>query len=361
MGRLPSPKPGMATESRSRARRRPTIGDVSRLAGVSRMTVSRVLRSPEVVVPETQARVRKAIADLGYVLDRAAGSLSSRRTGFIALVLPTLTNANFAAVAHGLTESLRPADYHLLIAYTGYSLDEEERQLRNLLARRPEAIVLTGAAHTRDASRLLLAAGVPVIEIADLPERPLEHAVGFSNREAGATAARHLIGCGFQRIGAIASAPTPDIADHRGEERIRGFEQELRRAGLSTEFVLRHGEAPVSYEHGAACAALLLERAPRVEAVFGVSDLTAVGFVMECQRRGLDVPRDISVMGFGDFEIAAGINPPLTTVRVDFHALGERTGHTIQELLRAGEALPAPRLVDVGLSIVSRASVRGRD
>ena len=94
-------------------------------------------------------------------------------------MLPTLTNANFAAVAHGLTEALRPADYHLLIAYTDYSLGEEERQLKNLLARRPEAIVLTGAVHTRAASRMLLAADIPVIEIADLPRQPLGHAVAF--------------------------------------------------------------------------------------------------------------------------------------------------------------------------------------
>jgi len=324
------------------------------------MTVSRVLRSPEAVVPGTRERVHKAIADLGYVPDRAAGSLSSRRTGFISLMLPTLTNANFAAVAHGLTEALRPADYQLLIAYTDYSLEEEERQLRNLLARRPEAIVLTGAVHRRDAARLLIAADVPVVEIADLPSRPLDHAVGFSNYQAGRTAARHLISRGFKRIGAIASAAAGDVIDHRGEERIRGFEDELRLSGFTTDYVLRHGVPPVSYDHGAACAALLLERRPRVEAVFGVSDLSAVGFVMECQRRGVVVPKDVSVMGFGDFEIGAEINPPLTTIHVDFHALGSRTGQMLVELLRHPEDRPSPHIIDVGLSVVERASVRAR-
>ena len=133
----PRARPGRATG-------RPTIRDVSQLAGVSRMTVSRVVRGLDIVVPETRDRVRKAIADLGYVPDRAAGSLASRRTGFIALMLPTLTNTNFAEVAHGLTEALRAADYQLLIAYTDYSVAEEERQLHQLLARRPEALVLTG-------------------------------------------------------------------------------------------------------------------------------------------------------------------------------------------------------------------------
>src|SRR5262249_48177249 len=151
----------------------------------------------------------------------------------------------------GLTEALRPADYHLLIAYTDYSLAEEERQMRNLLARRPEAIVLTGAAHRREAARMLLAADIPGIEIADLPSRPIEHAVGFSNYQAGRTAARYLIDRGFKRIAAVGSANVGDVLDHRGEERLRGFEDELRLSKVSTDHVFRHGTAPVSYDHGA--------------------------------------------------------------------------------------------------------------
>ena len=155
-------------DKRVRPDRRPTIREVSRLAGVSHMTVSRVIRDLDLVQPETRARVHKAIADLGYVPDRAAGSLASRRTGFIGLILPTLTNTNFAAVAHGLTEALRPADFDLLIAYTEYSVSEEERQLRGLLARRPEAIVLTGSMHSRGASKMSWAV---IVESALMPWR----------------------------------------------------------------------------------------------------------------------------------------------------------------------------------------------
>ena len=340
--------------------RRPTIGDVAKLAGVSRMTVSRVVRSPVLVVDATRERVRRAIADLGYVPDRGAGSLSSRRTGFIALMLPTLTNANFAAVAHGLTEALRPADYDLLIAYTDYSHAEEERQLRNLLARRPEAIVVTGAIHRRATARLLIAADVPVVEVADMPGRPIDHVVGFSNYQAGRCAARHLLGRGYRRPGAIAAAADGDVVDHRGEERMRGFEDELRLAGLPLDFVLRRGSAPVSYDHGASCAARLLDAPSQPDAVFAVSDLSAVGFVMECQRRGIAVPDDVAVIGFGDFEIGREINPPLSTVRVDFRALGLRTGALLLELLAAGGEAGEPRIIDVGLDVIERASVGRR-
>ena len=338
--------------------RRPTIRDVSRLAGVSRMTVSRVMRNLGVVSPATKARVNRAVSDLGYVPDRAAGSLGSHRTGFIALILPNLTNANFAAAAHGLTEAVRRADYDLLIAYTDYSLIEEERQLRNLLARRPEAMVLTGAVHRRAAARMLLAANIPVVELADLPRHPIEHAVGFSNYQAGRVAARYLLARGFTRIGAVGSSTDGDIVDHRGEERLRGFEDELRLAGRATDLVLRQGQGPVSYDHGATAIRTLLQLERRVDAVFAVSDLSAVGVVMECQRRGVRVPQDVSVMGFGDFAIGAEINPPLTTIHVDFRALGQSTGQLLLELLAAG-ASDVPRLIDVGLKVVERASVRG--
>jgi LacI family gluconate utilization system Gnt-I transcriptional repressor len=339
---------------------RPTIRDVSRLAGVSRMTVSRVISTPTHVAAETRARVAKAIADLGYVPDRAAGGLSSRKTGFIALILPTLTNANFSTFAQGLTAILRGADYDLLIAYTEYDLAEEERQLRTLLARRPEAIVLIGATHRRGAAQMLLRADVPIIEIADLSRAPIQHAVGFSNRDAGRTAARYLIAQGFRRIGAVASQSEGETGDFRGEERIRGFEEELHMAAISTDLVLRHGTAPVSFAHGAAAIGFLLGRDPQIEAVFAVSDLSAVGVVMECQRRGVDVPGRLSVVGFGDFDIGGEINPPLTTIHVDFQGMGQRAGRLLLELTRE-EADRAPEIVDVGLRLVERGTVRRKE
>ncbi|HWU02722.1 MAG TPA: LacI family DNA-binding transcriptional regulator [Novosphingobium sp.] len=342
--------------AKSRGTGRPTIRDVSQLAGVSRMTVSRVLSDPELVLPATREKVLKAVADLGYVPDRVAGSLSSRRTGFVALMLPTLTNANFAAVAQGLTEQLREADYHLLIAYTEYNQAEEERQLGKLLARRPEAIVMTGSAHSRHAARLLMQCDVPVIEIADLPPRPIDHAIGFSNYEVGRTAARYLIERGFTRIGAVGGSQEGAVHDHRGEERIRGFEDELRFSGLATDLVLRHGNPPLSYDHGAAAIAILLKRDPGIQAVFAVSDLSAVGVLMECQRRHVAVPEKLSVMGFGNFEIGGEVNPPLTTINVNFRALGQRTGALILDLL-AREGDTSPHVEDIGLSVIERASV----
>lgn len=335
---------------------RSTIRDVARVANVSRMTVSRALSEPDRVKPETRQRIMEAVNKLAYVPDRVAGSLSTRRTGFVGLVLPTLTNATFAMVAHGLTDVLKPEDFHLLIGYNRYNLREEETQIRNLLARRPEAIVLFSTTHSRAATTMLMRADVPVIEVADSTERAIQHAIGYSNYDVGRIAAQHLIKRGFTRVGALSSLPQGELADYRGEARVRGFEDELRLNGLPVDYVLRQGDAPVCFEHGGHAIASLLDSKPDVEAVFCVTDLCAVGAIMECQRRGIKVPDQLSIMGFGDFDIGRVINPALTTIRVDFLDIGRRAGRLALELLK-DLGNQEPKSVDVDINLIERGSV----
>ena len=337
--------------------RKATLRDVSRLAGVSRMTVTRVFIRPAQVLPETRARVQRAVLQLGYVPDRAAGGLATRRSGFVGLVLPTLANGNFAALAEGLTEALRPSGYELLIGYTTYSIVEEERQVRTLLSRRPEALVLVGSDHSEATRRLLAHDGPPVIEIAELPERPLDRAVGFSNHAVGSAAAAFLLGLGHRRLAALGPSREGERHDTRGEARLAGFAETVGAARLPTDLVRADGRIPLSFQQGAVAMAALLDQAPDVEAVFAVSDLSAVGALMECRRRGIEVPRHISLLGFGDFEIGQQMVPPLTTIRVDFTDLGRRAGAMIIDLLDAGEATQEMR-IDVGFSVVARGTTR---
>ena len=337
--------------------RKATLRDVSALAGVSRMTVTRVFIRPEQVLPQTRARVQQAVAALGYVPDRAAGSLATRRSGFVGLILPTVSNGNFASLAEGLTEALRPSGYELLTGYTSYSLAEEERQVRTLLSRRPEALVLA-APHREPVLRQLGQAGVPVIEVAELPPRPIGHAIGFSNHAVGQAAAAFLIGLGHTRIGALGPARGRDRRDLRGEARLRGFADALYAAGLPTDLVRADGEIPFAFRHGAQAMARLLDAAPELEAVFAVSDLVGVGALMECRRRGIAVPGELSLIGFGDFEIGQQVVPALSTVSVDFADLGDRAGRLVVELLQAGGA--GHRIVDVGFRVVARGTTEAR-
>ncbi|WP_284946596.1 LacI family DNA-binding transcriptional regulator [Acidisoma cladoniae] len=337
--------------------RRATLRDVSRMAGVSRMTVTRVFIRPEQVLPATRARVLEAIAALGYVPDRAAGSLSTRRSGFVGVILPVLSNSNFAALAEGLTEGLRTAGYEMLIGYTAYSVEEEERQLRTMLARRPEALVLTANAHSEPARRLAEQAQIPVIEIAGLPRRPIGSTIGFSNHGVGFAAGTYLHDLGLRRLAALGPVHESVRSDTRGEERLAGFEDALRAAGLSTDLVLRSARIPASFDEGASAMAELLEIAPDVEGVFAISDLLAVGALMECRRRGMAVPADISLVGFGNFEIGRHMLPTLTTIDVDFTGLGRRAADLIQELI-ADRDIDARRCIDVGFALLERGTTR---
>ncbi len=341
-----------------------TLRDVSQLAGVSRMTVTRVLVHPDQVLPNTRARVQQALVQLGYLPDRAAGGLATRRSGFVGLVLPTLANGNFAALAEGLTEALRPAGYELLIGYTTYNLAEEERQVRTMLSRRPEALVLAASAHGKAVLRRLGHAGPPVIEIAELSEPPPgpamgfpSRAIGFSNHAVGEAAAAFLLGLGLRRLAALGPRQGTDRHDARGEARLQGFAAALRAADLPTDLVRADGEIPLSFHQGALAMAALLDAAPEVEGVFAVSDLAAVGALMECRRRGVAVPQRLSLLGFGDFEIGQQMVPPLSTIGVDFPDLGKRAGAMIVDLLRHGTTGGDER-IDVGFNLIARGTTR---
>ena len=333
--------------------------DVARVAGVSTMTVSRVLTRPESVARETRSRVDDAISKLGYVPDLIAGGLSSQRSGFIAAVLPTLNNVNFAHTATGLSDMVRTAGFQLLVGYTDYRLGEEEQLIRGMLTRRPEGVIVTGGHHTKSARQLLVAAGIPVVEIWDLPRHPVSHAVGFSNFDVGRSMTARLIECGFRRIAFLAPpAPSEGFCDRRGEERLSGFLRAMHDAGLASDAVVRCGSGPVSFSHGAIALKRLLQAHADVDAVFAVSDPSAVGAIMECRRRGISVPDDIAIAGFGDFEIGAQTVPSLTTVRVDCEQIGKRAGQLLIEVL-GREASPHPALepaLDVGFEIIERES-----
>lgn len=334
-----------------------TMQDVSRLAGVSKMTVSRTLADPSLVSGETRDRVMQAVEQLGYVPDQVASALASRRTKFVGLILPTLTNSNFAGTAEGLASTLRTANYQLLIGYTLYSLDEEERLIRAMLARRPDAMVLASTRHTKVATEMLLRSRIPVVEIWDIPERPIDHAIGFSNFEVGRLAARHLISLGHRRIAAMGHRNDCEAFDMRGEARLAGFTSALQEAGLSDELVIRNCTAPASYAHGAETISVLLDKAPDVEAIFAVADISAVGALMECHRRGIKVPDQISLLGFGDFDIGRQCVPSISTIRVDVGEIGRRTGEHLLRVIGSenSEQTALPRAIDdLGFVLIPR-------
>jgi LacI family gluconate utilization system Gnt-I transcriptional repressor len=307
------------------------MSDVARKAGVSTMTVSRALKDGASIADETRERIKKAVEDLGYVLDQSAGSLSSKRTGFVAALVPSINNSNFADTARGLTDALKGTGLQILLGYTDYSVEKEEELIESMLRRRPEGIVVTGGKHTQRGRKLLQNAGIPVIETWDLPPEPVNHVVGFSNAEASATLVRFLHKKGYRKIAFIGGTTNRDT---RGADRRMGYERAMAELGLKDARVISFGTPPISMKQGGEALARLIEQWPDVEAAICVSDLSAFGALVECQRRKWVVPKRIAIAGFGDFEISSCCYPAITTVGVHCHDIGRKAGEL---LLRAIE------------------------
>ena len=326
-----------------------TMADVARLAGVSAMTVSRALRPDSAIAADTRARIFRIIEEIGYVPDMTAGGLSSRKSGFIAALVPTINNSNFADTARGLTEVLSAAGLQLLLGYTDYSLEREEALIEAMLRRRPEGVMLTGGTHTERTRRLLKNAHIPVVETWDLPAEPINHVVGFSNAEATNAMVHHLHQRGYREIGFIGGGST---ADTRGSDRLLGYVAAIDALKLPTGRVITYGLPPISIEHGGEALTMLISAWPNVDAVVCVSDLSAFGALSECHRRGLKVPQQIAIAGFGDFDLSRWCWPKLTTVAVDCMGIGHRTGEILLEALKTPSA--PPRMEYLPFSIVQR-------
>jgi LacI family gluconate utilization system Gnt-I transcriptional repressor len=330
--------------------RRPRLLDVANAAGVSTMTVVRVLRDPQKVAKATRERVRRVLDKTGYVPDLVARGLASNRTSLVAAVIPLLTNSLIAEIMQGLTDALAPADYHLLIGASGFSAPEEETLVRAFLSRRVDAIYLTGIIHTSDTVRMLKRAGIPVVEGGNLTERPIDMVVGYSNVKAASDVTRHLIKAGYRKIGYIGAHPQDN---DRARDRRAGYELAFKAARRAVDPSLCV-ETTLDIDAGAQAMGELLGRHPDVRAVFCSADAIAVGALYECQRRKLAIPRRIAIAGFDDTPIAAQVVPSLTTLRVPRYYIGQRAGEMIRDRL-AGKPVKE-RVIDIGYEFVQRES-----
>lgn len=311
-------------------RKPPTMADVARRAGVSPMTVSRAFKREASVSQETREAVLRAADELGYVFDSTASSLRSQRTDFIAVTIPSINNANFADTVRALSDGVSERGLQILLGYTNYDVQEEERLVEQLLRRKPEAIVVTGGKHTARTRKLLSNGGIPVIETWDLPEEPIGHVVGFSNAQAVREMVDHFVAVGYRNIAFIGGDASRDT---RGADRRAGFIAAMKDYGLDAPRLIAAGPPPISMREGANAMGQLLERFPDTDAVICVSDLSAFGALTECQRRGIAVPEKIAIGGFGDYEIGAICVPSLTTINAFAREIGAKTAELILDVL----------------------------
>lgn len=324
-----------------------TLHDVAKLAGVAPITASRALNHPAQVSEEVRRKVSEAIARTGYVPNRLAGGLASTRSRLVAAVVPTITGPVFLQTVQSLTEALAEHGYQLMLGQSGYDPVREDALLEAIIGRRPDGIVLTGILHSASGRQRLLASGIPVVETWDLTPTPIDMLVGFSHVEVGRAVARFLHGRGRRRLAAVAGD------DERAKRRFAAFQAETRLLGLA-EVQSVVVPAPTTLRRGRGALADLLAADPSIDAIFCSSDLLALGVLTEARTRGLSVPGQLAVIGFGDQAFAEDLAPALTTVQIQGGAIGRQAAQFIVD--RADGRTVEPRIVDIGFSIIERES-----
>nr|WP_255361975.1 LacI family DNA-binding transcriptional regulator [Bordetella sp. N] len=366
-----------------RARRgsgRATLADVAQVAGVSAQTVSRVLNSPAAVPEATVAHVRAAIQQVGYVPNRLAGGLASGRSRLVAALVPALASPVFLETLEALTQTLAAQGYQLMLGESGYDDADEIELLENLISRGPDGIVLTRVLESEAARQRLVRSGIPVVESWDLTTTPVDMLIGFSHEAVGARVAQAMHARGVRRPALITGN------DPRAQRRRKGYAEELARLGLlltagvdavgravSNPSLRSNGavsapivddplsllptavvDAPAPMGSGRRALADLLQRHPDIDGVFCSTDMLALGALTEARDRGIAVPDQLAVIGFGDHPIAADTSPSLTTVRIDGRRIGTQAAEWIMQ--RAAGQPVTDRIQDIGFDLIVRAS-----
>lgn len=323
----------------------PTLDDVARAARVSTATVSRCLNTPERVSEKTRDTVMQAVETLGYTPHFGARVLASKRSYTIGAIIPTMANAIFATGLQAFQEELHAQGYTLLVSSTGYNPAAEAEQIRALVGRGADGLMLIGYDRKPEVYAYLARQTVPtLLTWAFRAESPLP-CVGFDNRAAMRSLAEVVLDKGHSRIAMISGVIE---GNDRAAERVEGVQDALRARGLNPGIPVV--SASYDIESGARAFAELMARTPRPTAVMCGNDVLAAGAVQQAEDMGLRVPGDVSVTGFDDIELARIVRPHLTTVHVPHRKMGQQAARELIALIE-GRSTGTPIEVQTTLEL----------
>ncbi|MCR9136984.1 MAG: LacI family DNA-binding transcriptional regulator [Alphaproteobacteria bacterium] len=334
------------------ARTRVTLKDVSKASGVSLITVSRALRRPETVHPDTRALIHRTIDELGYVPNLAARSLTSQRSDMVGVVVPVLTSSLFADFSEGIASVLRANDLQMLLGVSGRSVEHEHEAVRTFIARQADAIIVTGFTHADACRALLRKFSGPVIETWNLRDEAIDLSIGYSNFDAAVDMTRYLIGRGYREIAMVGGAFENN---DQASDRHAGFLHAMKEAGLPTpeENVLAVPN-PTTIQSGGELMMSLMRRRRPPDAVFFQAELPAQGAMFACLSEGIRIPADVAIAGFGDLSASALLPVPMTTIKIRATEIGECAARMVMQRLQ-DEPIDE-RAADIGYELKIRKS-----
>ncbi len=327
----------------------PTLADVARLAGVSEITASRVVRAQGPIADATRARVLTAIAELGYIPNRAAGSLASAGSTLMSVLLPSLSNIVFPDVLRGIHTALTETAFQPVIGVTDYDPLIEERILVSFLAWQPAAVILAGLHHTPTARRHLEHGRFRVAELMDIDGEPVDIAVGMSHRQAGYETGKHLIQRGYRRFGYARHNVT---TDDRASARYEGLCSALQEAGLSLVAEHCYPDAS-STKAGRDALAILLAAHPDLDVVVFPNDDMAMGGIFHCMHAGIAVKEKLGIFGFNGLDIGQAMPMPLSTILSKRFLIGKTAA---EKLLESRERPAEKTIINTGFDIIEGAT-----
>ncbi len=316
-----------------------TIKDVAARAGISYTTVSHVVNGTRPVSDPVRSKVEAAIAELGYVPSGVARSLRVRATGTLGLLVPNASNPYFAELARGIEDHAERNGYSVILCNSDDDTDKQLRYLRVLLERRIDGLIVATVASDAAFAEALANLRVPLV----LVDRSLDGVSADQLRvdhEQGAyLATRHLLELGHRRIACIGGPASTQVAQLRAA----GYRRALDEAGIEASAVV---DCPFTSPAGHAAAQALLAGEQRPTAIFAGNDMIALGVLRAAAERQLQVPQQLSVVGFDDIEVSRYLHPALTTVGQCIGALGEQVAARLLERIRTPGLAVAERLIE---------------
>jgi len=327
-----------------------TIDHVASAAKVSTATVSRALNKPNTVSAELKEKINSVIKKLGYIPNAGARSLMLKRSGTIGAIVPTLDNAIFAQGLAEFQHQLNQSGHQLLVASSNYDPEIEANQITNLLSRGVEGIALFGVSQQREALKLLKTRNIPYIHVGSLSAPYNGYASGFDNREAIKLGVQHLLSLGHKHFGILAG-----ITAHndRARDRVEGVlelltEKKIQlKADVIVECLYDLHEARLGFKK-------LLLNNPKITAIICGQDVLALGALLEAQKQGLRIPKDLSIIGFDDLEISRHLLPSLSTIHIDAIGMWAQAANHLISQINGVENLP--RKIKTNVNLVIRES-----
>jgi LacI family transcriptional regulator len=290
----------------------PTINDVARLAGVSKKTVSRVINRSPLLNPDTRKRVEDVIGEIGYIPNPQARGLALRRNFLIGLVHDNPNAQTVMNVQQGMLEALRGSEFEMVVRPLDRGSATMLQDLRHFLERQRlfGVLLMPPISENDSVAALCDSIGCRYVRMGSVALDDTDHMVASNDREAVCAATEYLISQGHRRIGLVGGPH----GFRSARERRLGFEDALANAGIALPRSMI-ADGNYTFDSGLVAAERLLDLTPRPTAIFSSNDEMAAGVIHAARQRGLDIPRDLSIIGFDDTPIAAHVWPPLTTVR----------------------------------------------